>query len=483
MLRRSGSVKELESALRRIRAEGPIEALVQEAREVATEVVVLQPAVVGRVELAVLEFGGDLLSTPETNAAIDAILRTRTVRASQEFLSSFKYDHLLWKTIAALSEHYTRVDDLLDRAFEAAEGADPLVMQRLIPIVRNSAWDAVSEESQDKWLRWASENLRGDAQLLSAMVLLALHDAGVPAALERLEEGWHEAPTGTLAAVLLDSLNSGALNDELRVASEIGVLCTKWYQKAREDASGGSFGFGGVDLARIGAELSVYRSQEAVWGQLVPFLTDQLVTLAHKSGALDWMALFIDRVPREVVAEIAATPAAILEGVTDSIVGSESKGPGLRFLCAAGSIDAGLASQMFLELSGSADDRLRVEAARSARAVLKVVAEDLVAGVMVQLAHEKALIVRAAAVRQLPYVSTKCSAGPRSVVLDVLRRTVEESDGGIAVAAVRGIGDLRVPAQTQVVDDLRELLERVAGESIMPALRDASSNLVQGTNS
>jgi hypothetical protein len=95
-----------------------------------------------------------------------------------------------------------------------------------------------------------------------------------------------------------------------------------------------------VDLGLVAVALAIEMPRFAPWTSIVEFLTDRRVLDAQKASMLDLLADQLGHLPSEPIEKLLIDRSALTSTAVDTFMISRPTASVLRFLCAAGAIDA-----------------------------------------------------------------------------------------------------------------------------------------------
>lgn len=168
-----------------------------------------------------------------------------------------------------------------------------------------------------------------------------------------------------------------------------------------------------------------------------------------------------------------------MSGAADIMIDRGSVGPALRFLGQAGRDEnAQLVFETFFRLSGSSDDRMRVEAARSLSAVSALVPRQLLVGVASQLARDSNLFVRVATARQIPALIPAASDPERKLLIGILSDCLRADGLSLPLAALRGIEELTGTDRSSALEPVRTDVSRLANDGPSDICREVAESLL-----
>ncbi len=311
LFRQAEDLDSLDHALRFVRSEGPLSALLENANQVVNRRLVadrLRP-----VELAVLASAAPVLDAETAGRAMDGVLaglrenlpaRTRNwqlfaVRAERAWLAS-----------VALAATARRLDDVAMAIFDACRErpTDELLDRSLTRAASAVDWDEVGDDARLQWSAWLDD----PASSASPGMREAIGpDLGV---------GAHAEPSGdvTLGRVaswlnLYFRTNQMPQRADIERATELVVTQLGAIQR---NAAAGTYSFGAVPVADVATGLGLYWSVDAVWPPLATLLSDPRVNLSDKAPALERLALRDSNAPEGFVRQLGDALNDVLQART-----------------------------------------------------------------------------------------------------------------------------------------------------------------------
>jgi len=476
LLRRSGNVSLLEQALRLVHAEGPLGILAESVTRAGAAAQNLP----SRIGLASLRAGGDLLSEGEVDRIIHSLLDQDLDRLGREPGGWYLATDPLWQTIASFAARVSQPDYLSFQMRKAAESGDAMVLQRVADVASRLRWKDVSVVERDAWLAWSQSRLQGDSERLSTTVLGALVSTSPERSEDLLTSAFRRSPTPLLAATFVDLAAMGAREPLLLHGSAIADMCTTNMESTRRSAAEGSFGFGGVDLGLVAVALAIEMPRFAPWTSIVEFLTDRRVLDAQKASMLDLLADQLGHLPSEPIEKLLIDRSALTSTAVDTFMISRPTASVLRFLCAAGAIDAAGSIEELGQWARSSDPSGRSEAAESAVYVSQVASAEAVIPLLLGMSGDPAVVVRAAAGRSLAALAEDPPVNLREPVVSRLRQMLGADGFSEPVAVIHGL-NRAFSIGADLPDSLIAALSTLQHEHISPTLRGMADGLLTKT--
>jgi hypothetical protein len=404
-LRVAGEEKSLGLAIRRVLSDGPSDAIRYATASLNLEI---STRTTGPTNLALLEYGGDVLDEMTADRSIDWLLAT--IEDPSSFISrtspSYLVRHRLVDTLASVVPAASVAGKQSVVAFLAQ--MDPQPDQLLA-----RSWVRVVASVPDEvWDRKLALRLLAAADGHYEDLKLAV--LGVAARFDRSAKSRliDEARTGSLNAL-------GALGDvrELDadvVTKQIAEL-TQGVNKRMSDASAGSYGFGGHDAGRALALLCAWHPDLANWEPLLALLRHPQVAGFDKRGALGVLSSLVDQIPARIRQELEDLVKSNPENARPPTTvflddDGDLAGPFAELAAALEILDEGVMATKVLELLGG-NEKHRQWAAQVARRLNR---PDYT-GVLVALIHDEEPAVRAVAAMSL---ATLVASGEGGVIAE-----------------------------------------------------------------
>lgn len=289
LLRLANSKQALQSALKRVRQEGPSEALRVEAGAILRRGA--DSTVVSSSDLLVLDYASDFLSSQELQESIEIALKhpsteTLTLGGTAPAIDT------AWKTIARLlpgSNEDNRIAGLALEATDSAAVYEPMV-RTLARVVHEIVWEDVSSEVIARWKEWCAKS---ELPLLRDAVLRAMDEDVV-----------YGSPVSMLDAALLADDGIGN-RPESHLSAATNVIVDSITEDIKRAAAGG-YSIGGVDSGDVAVAFALKFGIDEVWDAVVRMLLDARLDAAKKDSALERIARNSSRVPMGVKEKLAA---------------------------------------------------------------------------------------------------------------------------------------------------------------------------------
>ncbi|MFC9956950.1 hypothetical protein ACFVIB_06275 [Streptomyces nigra] len=398
LLRHSGAKSEIDLAVERVRATGPLEALKKDSQQIVKNR--SEPRMIRPAELRILRAAADLMTEDEARTALGIVRRVIEAGGAQSSPGSVQLDvvrlepaWLAASHLASVAGEDESISDLLLDAAMARRQNDELWDKAVGRALRNLDWDNVSPSARSRW----HEFFRSNPSHMPAT-------RSVFEAFAQQEVTPEEAALGSLEAVAnrVNSAIAGVQFSDAEVNASIETVRAS-LAGIREQANNGVWSFQFLDPADVAAGLIVFAGASALWDDLCSFLTDPQVQRSDKSGALDRLASAPVELPHRVEAALRRAGRSLLEATADYFEGS-SVTPfpsALRFLASHRLIEESETFSLVAKMSGSIDPESREEASRTVAVLASSAATPWLLTQAMQLSHDSEPKVRAHAARAL----------------------------------------------------------------------------------
>jgi hypothetical protein len=440
LLRHAAAKNELDLALRRLRAGGPLSVLSHDARQVLRTRTA--PELLRTVELRVLRAAAELLAPPEARVALDAIRATLAAGGPPDLPGMWELPVLrkevAWVAAAALGNACGaagEVAELLLREAVKERQDDELLDRSLQRAAAEVDWADVPRSVQAAWtklLRTRAAGLPDTAEVVSMRI-------GSPA----------PAPVSPSAMdALVHRLNAALGGEPVDPAlAHDGVpLVREALRKIRSDAAKSSYSMGGISAADVAAGLVLVAGAEELWPGLTDFLLDPRVPREDRSPAFERLARADLSLPADVAARLRAHAQQLLatpgpdpfEAPEAPLVPYPSA---LRFLGAHRLLDDADVYDAVATLAGAANPAGRREAAVTVAVLAATPPRSQLLALALPLARDHDVEVRANAGRALAVL-----ARPEEPLAAVALRRLTEllaEDGLLApLLVLRALADV-----------------------------------------
>ncbi len=443
LVRQGAQRQHLDSLIRYVRANGPLDALVADALQIIEQR--LAPPRLRSLELSVLAAAANLLDQKTASRALDGVLGSRDyrapVRGSTWEAESVRLEPL-WRAAGELAGVAGRVDEvarsLLNFAVSLPEGTHGLLDLASARAVDALDWAAVSQETQEQWRHWLagpkSEQLRELSLRLTEVINprgpLPGYDAAATVSLEALV--WH--------------LNRHLQHEEpvrQGIVEPGTALVLRDMATIRRDAASGSFSGGGAPVCEVAVGLALYAGATSLWPAIADFITDMRVRRDDKTSALERLAREHEKVPAGVAEQLGANARALLDTSAHGFT-SEAVSPYPAALRCFSRLNLLPTERVLTEcsrLAGAESTLARVEAARtvSSLAGLKPAPPWTVVSAL-HLSHDQDAGVRAEAGRALALLLDAEPAG-RRYLSERLLRLLDEDGVLVPLLILRGLAE------------------------------------------
>ncbi|MFE2767662.1 hypothetical protein G3I20_30895 [Streptomyces sp. SID8111] len=479
LLRQAGATKELNSALERIRAAGPISALSRDARQI-----ILRRSTPQRLrvpELSVLKAAAELMAPSEANKALEAVLASlaaggppNVAGASQHRIARLG---AAWQAASTLASSCRRGDEvaaLLLREAQDGRHHTQLLDSNVARSVRTLSWEEVGSPIKAQWSDWltsdGARNYKDTAEAVTIALELAITRtgelSGIDSIAARLNIGLHNA-----AARLTDT-------EVGEVVSHVNASLNE----TRDESARGLFSFGTRSVGDIAALLIIeYPNAYDLWESLSSFLTSDAVPRIDRTPAFDRLARELPALPSATRELFRSTVDRLLESPGGSIFYDDPITPypaALRFVAAYSLVDDARVMESLARLSGHTDLQARREASRTLSYLRVRASEPWILPFALQMSHESDISIKSNAARFLAHVAT--DTGPFTSVASARLVELLGKEDGLLVPlfALRELA-----GKSQLTNDVAQAIESLCHEHPSRQVRAAASRVIAGLNS
>nr|WP_146081385.1 hypothetical protein [Pseudoclavibacter sp. RFBI5] len=464
----------LKSSAQWLRDQGPVSALLAEARTVLERE--SQESRMTECDLLILGFAADFMTRSERQAAIKLSFEHLATAPRNGTGVRWSAHDRVWRAVRQLMGGANSDAWILERASEYLDDSGSLsrpLTSTLAGVFDQIEWSSTSEEIRTPWTEWARSG-QGAEETVELRDTILVHEFGRPT-----EESSQDLMQS--AAVIADG--GRATPEQL---DEVGQYLVARLEGVADQAQHGMRTVGGYEPGNVAAAFALATNDSEVWDQLVIFLSDPNVDTASKSDALDRLARRFTDIPHEVVLKIRDKATQILHSprramsIDPQVTGEFP--PALRLLGVSGALDGRAAMEAIMDLAAG-EDRAKREAALSVPAVLSVVPVIWGQGLLLQLSRDSNPRVKSAAAGGLAE-----TLGRESELDEVVRERILsllESDGlQIPAGTMHGLrraGEV----DAERVAFAEEAVRRIALDSRARVLRVIATEFIDaiwGTN-
>lgn len=467
LLRHGTEKRDLEIAVRWVKMNGPLDALVGDARKIIEHRT--DPASIRVVELHVLRESADLLTPSERSDALASVDRMLDWGGPVDLPRQWEAPALrmerAWLALASLADSAKEIDSVGYRLLDAAKSmdlSDELTDQALGSAIGQLDWPRARESLRQAWVAWLSEkrdvNPRHTTRNLEQCLRIYSTADDYPL----------QAVAKKIDGVILDIPGDHSLNE-----SDHHIVVDA-LQATREQAARGMFSFGGLPEADVAAALVVKLGASELWGPLVEYLTDPLVVREHKRAALDRIASASVELPESVALTLSEHANDLLHQPSDHFV-QDSTDPfpaALRVLAAHKLISTRSVITLTSDLMEQNDATARREAARTLALLLTRDDEPALLGMTFHLTYDADALVRGYAGSALAS-SISSDAYWSTIAMDRVTKLLQADGMTAPLAVLQALGEgERIP------DPLLPIVERLSVGHVSTRIRRAARQLL-----
>lgn len=461
LLRQAGAKTELEWVIRRLRSEGPLDVLSQDARQVLR--MRATPERLRSVELQVLRAAAELFAPTEARIALTAALATLMSGGPSDLPGQWELPVLrreaAWVAAVALASVCGGTEEVarhLLREVAESTSQDQLVDQALMQAISDIDWNAVDSSLREEWISTTQSKasiLPGVAELVHSRL-----DREVP-------QGAIDSSIDALIQTLNAAMRGGDL-DRRAFTAEVPSIRERLSQ-IRIRASRGSHSMGGVNVADLATGMILVGEVEELWDDLTDFLLDSSVGHSDRTPAFERLALANHELPAAVASKFRAHADMLLSNPGLGFFESPliPYPAALRFLASHGLIDDAETFDKIAMLTGLAGDGGRREAARTAAVVSSRRPRPELLALTLPLTHDEDVEVRANAA-----VALAALGGSDSALAPLANRRLREllDDDGVLVPVhvLRAMQDVNQGLSGEIRQQVNELASRHPARSV-----------------
>jgi hypothetical protein len=470
LLRHAAAKNELDLALGRLRAAGPLAVLSDDARQVLRTRTA--PELLRTVEMRVLHIAAELLAPAEARVALDAVRASLAAGGPPDLPGRWELlvlrKEIAWAAAVALGnacDAAGQVAELLLNEAEKEQQGDQLLDRALLRATAEIEWTEVPQRIQVAWtelLNARNADLPGTAEMVFARLGRSAPILDSSAPLDALRHGLNTA------------IGGGAIDPA--IVRDGVPLIREELAKIRSEAARGHYSFGGLTVADIAAGLVVVAGTDELWPDLTEFLLDPAVQRQDRTPALERLARADFTPPREVGVRFRQQAQQLLASAGQDLLETPINPypAALRFLGAHGLIDTADLYDALAILAGTRDPDGRREAAVTVAALAAKAPRGELLALALPLANDSDVEVRANAARALALL-----ARPNEPLATLARRRLRELllEDGLLVPLhiLRALAD--VPEG--LLDPLRSQVADLADQHPARSVRAAARRLLE----
>ena len=460
LLRHSCSKRDLDLALNWLAANGPLEVLLADSRQILTRRA--DPFGLRTLELRVLRTSAGLLTPEEKEVGRDAIDRVLDAGGPFDLPGEHEIDVLraeqAWLTLASLADTPQSIDRVSRRLLAEVLAADPedqLLDRALAAALDKLDWDVIQNGDSAGWQEWLKSSSEAPGRQVRRIVENGLKT------LTQINE---RHPLSHLAE-RIDRVILG-LTDDIAFGPEDIDLVRQLMRGTREQAARGVNTMGGIPESDVAAALITRAGVTELWPDLTEFLIDPVVLPEHKSAALNRLAASGQPLPDATRIALTAHAQILLEPTEHSFFQSSIRPfpPALRLLAVSNCISHTEVVAAISALMQDQEAPARREAAITANSILQWNEDPWVLGLVLHMSFDRDARVRAHAGQGLvSRLSTSRTWDEFATNRVQALLTADGTTSVIAVLAALKEAHLRVPT------------------ALLPTLEELASNHISGS--
>jgi hypothetical protein len=491
LLRRSRDEQQLSSALSKMRAEGPLQPLMEDAKRLTRQD---EPVTTITTEaLLVLDAASQLLNPGESGVVVSRIVDLAESISLGEYMASTRWkspatvEVAAWRSALAVATMSGSVSDVMSRLLRRLNDRpkhDTLFAQRMPSVVAALDWDAIDRSTRLRWLAWVEAQVleRDDVDSFASNLLdmttwlLSNISTDVRWTLLSRRHGLR------MAGLAIDTLRL-ATDFSLNVPTEVSVVSVlkDALRDLYSDAKQGRFGFGSYPVTSMAATGLIEFGWAELWPALIRVLGSTTVPMEYKDPAFFYLASHSEDLSTRQVVRLRQLSFELVDAPTPAVFFEDETRPHpscIAFLWSARrrSRAKSQIDEQVLRLVAHSDARARRVAAQMFGEHPPGSEPPWMSLLLLQLANDKDATVRAAAARSLGRAARRDSPWRSSFVRALVPLL---GDGSLLVplAGLRGLSD--AAGQGPVPDELRDALE-VAGRHPAAVVRREAIRALAG---
>lgn len=461
LLRHSCSKRELELVLTWLAANGPLEVLIADARQILSQRADVHA--LRTLELRVLRASAAMLTPNEKELGRNAIASVLDAGGPFDLPGQHELDYLraeqAWLTLASLADTPQSIEYVSERLLVEVLSADPeeqLLDRALAGALNQLDWDVIRNGNTSGWRKWLHSSSDQPGLQVRKVVEQGLRSVS------EVNEG---RPLSAVAE-RIDRMILGLTAHDKFETSDLDVI-REAMRNTRNQAAGGMYGMGGIPESDVAAALITRAGVSELWPELTDFLTDPAVLSEHKRAAFNRLAA--SRVPlpkstRTALAEHAHVLLYPSEGYSIIDPPIRPFPPALRLLAANDCIPHADVVTAISTLMQDPEAPARREAAITASFMLEERKDPWLLGLVIHMTYDLDARVRAHAGRGLVVSLSTTSAWDQFATDRV--RALLTADGTTSVSTVLAA--------------LKEA-ESAVPVVLLPTIEDLASNHISGS--
>ncbi|MEI7059141.1 hypothetical protein WBG06_25190 [Nocardioides sp. CCNWLW239] len=470
LLRHSGAKRDLELMLRWLTANGPLEVLLADTRQILSrrsDVYALRT-----LELRVIRASAPLLAPEEKKFGRDAIKRVLDAGGPFDLPGQHELSYLrseqAWLTFASLADTPQSIETFSQLMLVEVRNADPeeqLLDRALATALNQLDWSVLGHGDTAGWNDWLQASNDQPGREVRRVVE---HGLGTLSEVNEL----HQLNT---VAERIDRLILGLTDDAEFGPLELDVV-REAMRNTRTQAARGMFSMGGIPESDVAAALITRAGVTELWTELTDFLTDPAVLSEHKGAAFDRLASSRQPLPESTREAMSAHAQALLyPSDGHSIIKPSIRPfpPALRLLAASNCIPRSDVAAAISTLMEDPEAPARREAARTAGLILEASEDPWLLGLVLHMSYDSDAWVRAYAGHGLVSGLSTTSAWDQFATDRV--RALLTADGTTSVTAI--LSALK-DAKFRVPKVLLPNIEELASNHISGAVRRTARALL-----
>ncbi|PRA06519.1 hypothetical protein CQ019_03825 [Arthrobacter sp. MYb229] len=303
LLRNSGAIKTMRSALIWFRNQGPTAAIVFDALRVLDRIEKYRWRT--ETDLLLFELSADFLPVAVRERALNAIFSDWNMELPPQG-ADWVYQNRIWKAAARLVPKTSLLDSVLSRALEmlgAATDIERQLAETIARIVDKTNWKSIDSDLALSWKTWARENEAIDSSSLMPIVNSILRSTSDNSSSNERVLDLEDV------AKLVDSTTSDLDGVTL---SGCGIILVESLRTEMKASKGGAFSQGGLSASNVASAFVLKFGSEPLWGELISFLGDPDVFAELKTLAVERLAREPERIPAREKRQLVSVYRSLL---------------------------------------------------------------------------------------------------------------------------------------------------------------------------
>ncbi len=405
--------------VRLVRTTGPLAPLEAEMQLVASGAL---PSPQEQARLAMLRVGARMLDPSAADRVLAELLDHPKERLSSPRPGAwFDRLHEHWRTAAAVIPASSNQDLAARKVLSLLDGqaVSDIGEQDLVGVVGAIDWTRVAGETRQYAMTRLASNSATMGPRLTCHIATELSPYLPEEAIAVLRRLSGDGMTSLLAASIVDTGRHTQIPDDL--AEAVADHIVVWLSGKSSEAAGGSYSFGGVDVAHLAAVFSVRVPTQATWDALVDFLDAPAVPDRDKAAAWDYLASSPENLPAVVKNHLRSLATAGPDLIDPWLGSDDRRLVRLRARIAGGGCTQDEVATALAKACSDPDAVVRWDAGRTIPVAARILEPDRAHSLALLLLHDRSPSVRRMAVHAIERLNPATDApGIASALRDCL---------------------------------------------------------------